>query len=574
MDFANAMLGDQQPLPSQMKAESFNATHENFQRRTANYKPNIWKYDLLQSLKTEYAEEKHKSHVEKLKEEVTSMFDEAVDQLVKLELIDNIQKLGLANLFEEQIKEALDTIVSAKNKKSSIEDDLYATALRFRLLRQHNYGVSQDMFRGFMDEMGTFMKHTHDVKAMLELFEASHLALESEEMLDDAKAFSAGILKNMISSNLNDKLAKQLSHAMELPLHWRVQWYDVRRHMRVYENDDKTNSILLELAKINFNMVQATHQKDLRGIARWWRNLGLVENLSFTRDRLVESYLWAVGVAFEPNHNSFRKWLTKAINLVITIDDVYDVYGSLEELECFTNAVDRWDSEEIQQLPECMKICFEALCRTANEVACEVEKEKGWNLVLPHLQKVWADFCKTLLEEAKWYNKGYTPCLQEYLDNGWISSSGPVLSLHAFFSALEPTDEVSGHLSSCQDLVHYTSLIIRLCNDLGTSKAELERGDAPSSILCYMREANVSEEIARKHIRNMITDTWKKINSQCITQSLSLQPFVKYTTNTARVAQFIYQHGDGFGVQDRETRDQVLALLIEPLALNCNRSLV
>uniref|UniRef100_A0A5B7BNN6 Terpene synthase N-terminal domain-containing protein n=2 Tax=Davidia involucrata TaxID=16924 RepID=A0A5B7BNN6_DAVIN len=127
------------------------------------------------------------------------------------------------------------------------------------------------MFRGFMDIAmeKPHMEYTHlNVKAMLELFEASHLALEGEKMLDDAKVFFAGILKNIISSNSNDKLAKQLAHAMELPLHWRVQWYEVRQHILAHEQEDKPNSILLELAKINFNMVQATHQKDLMGIAR------------------------------------------------------------------------------------------------------------------------------------------------------------------------------------------------------------------------------------------------------------------------------------------------------------------
>lgn len=74
---------------------------------------------------------------------------------------------------------------------------------------------------------------------------------------------------------------------------------------------------------------------------RWWSNLGLAEKLDFARDRLVECFMCTVGLAFEPKYRSFRKWLTKVINLILIIDDVYDVYGSLEELKQFTKAVER-----------------------------------------------------------------------------------------------------------------------------------------------------------------------------------------------------------------------------------------
>lgn len=99
-------------------------------------------------------------------------------------------------------------------------------------------------------------------------------------------------------------------------------------------------------------------------------------------------------------------------------------------------------------------------------------------------------------------------------------------------------------------------------------QAELKRGDAPSSILCFMKEANVLEEVARSHIKSIISNTWMKINRESVdNQSQLLKPFVKCTVNTARVAHFIYQNGDGFGIQDHDTRDLVLSLLVEPLVL-------
>lgn len=81
-----------------------------------------------------------------------------------------------------------------------------------------------------------------------------------------------------------------------------------------------------------------------------------------------------------------------------------------------------------------------------------------------------------------------------------------------------------------------------------------------------MQENNVTEEVARKHIRRLVVSAWKKMNKLSINQSLVLREFVKCTINIARVAQFIYHKRDGFGVQDRGTKDHVVALLIEPFA--------
>ncbi|KAK2644276.1 hypothetical protein Ddye_019471, partial [Dipteronia dyeriana] len=413
------------------------------QRQSAHYNPNIWKFDFLQSLNSKYEEEGYyKSRAEKLKEVVKQLFVEALEVLSKLELIDSLMKLGMSNLFEEEIREALDTIASMKNIENmcGVEEDLlYATALYFRLFRQHGYEISPDIFSGFMDEKGRCLsstsKHTK-IKGVIELYEASHLGLEGENILNCA-------------------------HALELSTHWRVHWFEVKWHINMYENDRDMNQILFELAKLNFSMVQATLQNDLRDISRWWRNLGLIENLNFTRDRLVECFMCSVGLVFQPNLS--RKWLTKVVVFIPVIDDIYDNYGSLEELQDFTNADDRWNSKGIDEhLPNGMKLSFQALYDTTNQIAYEIQKEKGW--------KSWGDFCKALFVEAKWYNKGYTPTLQEYLCNAWISSSSSVFVVHSFFSIMnEPTKEMGLLLDKNQDLVYNSSLIIRLCNDLATS---------------------------------------------------------------------------------------------------------
>ncbi|XP_065879541.1 alpha-farnesene synthase-like [Euphorbia lathyris] len=310
-------------------------------------------------------------------------------------------------------------------------------------------------------------------------------------------------------------------------------------------------------------------------LVTWWRNLDLIENMNFSRDRLLESFMCTVGLGFEPKYSNFRKWLTKLILMIIVIDDLYDIYGSWEELRIFTNAVQRWEiGGEVEHLPECMQICLEALYNMTNEMTLEIHAQKGLDYVPTqfHLKKVWGDFCESLLIEAKWFNKGHIPSLEEYLKNGWISSSGSLLSVHSFFCIMDRvTQETMDFLGRNQDLIHNISLIIRLCNDLGTSVAEQERGDAASSIICYMKDMNVSEEAAKTHIKGMINHLWKKINGKCFTNISTndqMQLFLNISTNMARVAHNLYQNGDGFGGQGHEIKKQILSLLVHPLNLD------
>lgn len=78
--------------------------------------------------------------------------------------------------------------------------------------------------------------------------------------------------------------------------------------------------------------------------------------------------------------------------------------------------------------------------------------------------------CKCFLLEAKWYNSGYIPTLQEYMDNAWISVSGPVILLHAYTLISNTATEADFQiLEEYPKIIRWSSMIFRLANDLGTS---------------------------------------------------------------------------------------------------------
>ncbi|KAI4342620.1 hypothetical protein MLD38_027226 [Melastoma candidum] len=541
-------------------------------RKSATYDRNIWHYDFIQSLGQTDPEasagQKYvaKNRAEQLEKDVLNMLSGPMNSLMRLEMIDCIVKFGLSDLFERQIKAALDELVATSHDDTDNDrrvqprgSSLYKDALYFRLLRQFGHDVSQ----GFLLEHVT--SDSLGAEALVELLEASSLAREEEDVLDMVRAFSVEALKERVE-DLGSDLSERVFHSLELPLHRRVRWFDVRWQIEAYERSKDRNSSLLKLAKHNFNELQAIHQDDLKDVSRWWRDLGLMQHLDFSRDRLVESFVYALGVAPEPEAKPLRRSLTKVVAMILVIDDTYDIFGSLEELRCFTRAIKTWDSNEIEQLPQCMKVSFQALDDVTNQIAKEIGTEANFHRVVPALRKAWANFCEGMFVEAKWDKTGHVPTLEEYLDNAWITSSGPLILSHAYhFLSGDRVEDVPMQLDTNKDLIYHSSVIIRLCNDLRTSTAERERGDAPSSVACYMREADVTEEIAREHIEGLISRSWKGINADLFGDHPEhLRPYMEVTVNAARTAHMVYQHGDGFGVQSGEMRELITASLVQP----------
>ena len=77
---------------------------------------------------------------------------------------------------------------------------------------------------------------------------------------------------------------------------------------------------------------------------RWWKELDFTNKLPYIRDRIVELYVWILGVYFEPQYLLGRKILTKVIAMTSVLDDTYDSYGTFEELQLFTEAIERFDN--------------------------------------------------------------------------------------------------------------------------------------------------------------------------------------------------------------------------------------
>ena len=90
--------------------------------------------------------------------------------------------------------------------------------------------------------------------------------------------------------------------------------------------------------------------------------------------------MWSSVALPSPAKADIRTELTKTISFIYLIDDIFDVYGKIEDLTLFTGAVNRWEYESIEgSLPNYMKTCLKALFDTTDEMSQKIYIKHGWN---------------------------------------------------------------------------------------------------------------------------------------------------------------------------------------------------
>nr|GME10656.1 (-)-germacrene D synthase-like [Ipomoea batatas] len=271
-------------------------------RRSANFHPTIWgDYFLPYSSRQKEANTQEQQEHRILKEKVKNMLVEAPHiSSQKLDLIDKLQRLGVSYQFKKEIEATLQHIFEAHHEFSGEdENDLHVVSLQFRLLRQDGYHVPSNVFERFRDNDGKFKESLiNNVPAMLSLYEASHLRVHEEKILDEALTFTTSHLETMLPS-LTNPLRSEVRQSLQRPLHKRLMRIEAKRYISVYELDKSHNVVLLKFAKLDFNMLQKEHQWEIGSLTRGWKELDFAKKLPFGKNRLVECYLWALGVYFE-----------------------------------------------------------------------------------------------------------------------------------------------------------------------------------------------------------------------------------------------------------------------------------
>ncbi|KAG6407014.1 hypothetical protein SASPL_129994 [Salvia splendens] len=537
-------------------------------RKSATFHPSIWgdfflKYDSNNTKITDAEQEelaKHKEMVRKMLSQTPN------DSTCKLELIDEIQRLGVEYHFEKEIEESLKHIHDSYMQRNCKDnDDLHIVALRFRLLRQQGYNVPCGVFCKFTDSEGNYEASLqNDVEGLLNLYEAAHLLTHDEGILENAIEFCSSHLHASLHKLDDVSLSKRVGEALEMPNRWSLARLGARKFISAYQEDEAHNEILLNFAKLDFNLLQKMHQRELSDATRWWKKLDVANKIPHARDRIAELYLWVLGVFFEPCYAKARRILLKCISMASIADDTYE-YATLEELRILTDAIERWDvNETLEDSPPYIQMLYRSLIKTYTEIEDEMAKT-GESYRVQYAKQEMKKLLVSYFDEVKWlYNDNYIPTPGEYLKVSVVSGGYMMLSTTSLVGMGD--DQVTKNdfdwIVNEPLIDRASALLARLLDDLVGDEYE----EKPSSIHCYMRQYGMSEDDARAKIKQQMKNAWKDMNQECLEPTPASMPILMRIINLARAAQLIYSNGDCY-TDPNKAKEWVKMLLIEAVPI-------
>ncbi|CAJ1936260.1 unnamed protein product [Sphenostylis stenocarpa] len=458
-----------------------------------------------------------------------------------LYMIDAMQRLNIDYHFQEEIE----ALLRKQHVNSSIIGtgygyDIHDIALRFRLLRQQGYFVPADVFDKFTNKEGKFKPElSENIKGMVSIYEASQLGIAGEDVLAEAEQFSGKLLKEKVDC-IDSHGSKFVRRTLEHPFHKSLPMFTARTFLGDFHAKNTWIS-LKEVANVDFSLRQCSYHREISQISTWWSGLGLAKELMYARNQPLKWYIWSLACFSDPTLSEERVELTKPISLIYIIDDIFDVYGTLDELTLFTEAVCRWDITAIEQLPDYMRTCFRVLHNLTNEISSK-----------------WKILCKAFLVEAKWFGSGKLPSAEEYLKNGTVSSGMHIVMVHAFFLLGHGlTEENVQIIDRIPDITSSLATILRLWDDLGNAQDENQQGKDGSYVNCLMMDhPEYTMRMARERVMSEISDAWKTLNQECLFGKHFHSTFTKASLNLARMVPLMYSYDDKHSLPGLEKQVQ------------------
>ncbi|KAG2240062.1 hypothetical protein Bca52824_091182 [Brassica carinata] len=416
----------------------------------------------------------------------------------KIRLTHLLISLAISHYFEEKIEEILNKAFGKLEGLIAEEHDLETISTMFEVFRLYGHKMSCDVFERFRGEQDGKFKES----------------VAGDDIMEEARSFTRTHLAAVTSTTHDPHLSTHMQNVLYIPRYHCVEIAVAREYISFYEQEEDHEEYMLKFAKLNFSYCQLHYIKELKYVTKWWKELELASKLPNTfRDRNVEIYFGMMGIYFEPRY-SLARVIGIKIPMIMTLLMTHNAYGTLSEVISFTDALQRWDIGNIEDLPNYMQINF----RTFWEVMQDIEREMS-SLGRPGGVQPTIDEVRAMDDMAVYSFLGMKDCDEKIMYDLFASRPKVILAFNVVF---------------------------RLINDITTFEEELERGEVANGVNCYMKQHGV---------RSMMDEFFKALST--VPRQIVMRVF-----NTARVMNLFYKEGDGFGHSDENLKAHFTSLFL------------
>ncbi|GJN21019.1 hypothetical protein PR202_gb08464 [Eleusine coracana subsp. coracana] len=219
-------------------------------------------------------------------------------------------------------------------------------------------------------------------------------------------------------------------------------------------------------------------------------------------------------------------------------------------------------------LPECMKFALRKIFYSYHIIEDELANMERYRMM--YLRNFTLDLVRCFNAEVKMREDGYVPkSVEEHLQVSLRSGGCHLLSCASLVGMDDiATKDSFDWISSMPKMVTRLCIILRLLDDLQTYERERKMTlHVASTIDSYMKEHNVSIEIAREKVVELKEETWKDFNAEWLNPENS-QPkqILNRIFNLARTMEFFYNKDDNF-TNCHNIKDKIHSLFVEPFTI-------
>ncbi|CAN1311331.1 Ent-kaur-16-ene synthase, chloroplastic, partial [Linum perenne] len=423
--------------------------------------------------------------------------------------IDAAESLGINRHFGEEIRATLDEIYRCwQQGDEEIFLDPTTCAMAFRILRLNRYPVSSYVFDRFTEDRfwnDTLEGFLKDERAVLEMHKASKVIYQEDSILEQQQLWTRQFLVKLLDEQSSDS---QVLNVLSYPFRSDLEPVAHKRNIEQFWTQDNTRVLkssfsclnswgkdIAELAVGDFNSLQSSYLNELQHLMLWLEEKGLDE-MRLAKVRMGYCYFSAAATFSDPDHSDARILFSKHALLVSLVDDLFDMFGTHEELLNIVHLFENWDVNAPSA--EFSSELVETLYWAIHSTICEnVEKAFPFQgrSIMDHLVELWVEMLQGMLKEAEWSKTNTVPTLEEYSTNATITLGVGAFLVPALYLAGHELPERVVKGPKFQHLFTSTSNCGRLLNDSRGFEREAEQGKPNAVLLRIGNETTEKEAI-------------------------------------------------------------------------------